>query len=160
MDPSQWIASFRITHEQARKGTLNESELKKYLGMRDELARSLLNSQGLSVPDGVPARRAFTVQHLFPIELAGLYKTMTRELSCKGFVATVGATFKEGDRVSFTMNLSRTSEPLSGNATVTAAQKQGTSVTRITCTYDGLDEERLARLEFGLFDAALSRLGT
>ena len=48
----------------------------------------------------------------------------------------------------------------SRHAAVTAAQKQGTSVTRITCTYDGMDEDRLGRLEFGLFDAALSRLGS
>ena len=51
MDPSQWIAAFRLTHEQARRGGLNDGELKKYMGMRDELARSLMNSQGLIVPE-------------------------------------------------------------------------------------------------------------
>ena len=85
MDPSQWIAAFRLTHEQARRGGLNEGELKKYMGMRDELARSLMNSQGLVVPDGVPPRRAFRVAHVFPIELSGLYKTTTREISCASF---------------------------------------------------------------------------
>lgn len=138
---------------------LNESEKKKYLGMRDELARSLLNSQGSTAPAGVPPRQAFKVAHVFNIELSGLYKTTTREISCAGFTAIVAATFKDGDRVSYVLNLSRGTDPLSGNATVTSAVRQTTNVTRLTCTFDGLDPERLGRLEFALFDAALSRFG-
>lgn len=160
MEPSQWIATFRISHEKARRGTLSEGDQKKYLGMRDELARSLMSSQGTTAPAGVPPRRVFKVAHVFPIELGGLYRTTTQEISCTGFTAIVAATFKQGDRVSFILNLSRATEPLVGNAAVTSAVRQTTNVTRLTCTFDGLDPERLGRLEFALFDAALSRFGS
>ena len=159
MDPSQWIAAFRLTHEQARRGGLNEGELKKYMGMRDELARSLMNSQGLIVPEGVPPRRAFRVAHVFPIELSGLYKTTTREISCASFTSVVGSTFKENDRITFTLNLSRASDPLTGFAIVRAVVRQSASAARITCNFDDLGEERTAKLELALFDAALSRFG-
>lgn len=159
MDPSQWIAAFRITHERARQGTLPDGDQKKYLTMRDELARSLMNSQGLVAPEGVPPRRAFKVAHVFPIELGGLYKTTTREISCTSFTAIVAATFKEGERISFALNLSRAAEPLSGNAIVRTAVRQTISATRITCFFENLGEERLSRLELALFDAALSRFG-
>ena len=159
MDPSQWIAAFRITHEQARRGTLTEAESKKYFGMRDELARSLMASQSLNVPEGVPPRRAFRVAHIFPIELSGLYKTTTREISCLEFSAVVGASFKEGDRFSFTINLSRAAEPFAGFAIVKSVVRQTNNSIRITCAFDALGEARLAILELALFDAALSRFG-
>ena len=127
--------------------------------MRDELARSLMNSQGLVVPEGVPPRRAFRVAHVFPIELSGLYKTTTLEISCASFTSVVGSTFKENDRITFTLNLSRASEPLTGFAIVRAVVRQRASAARITCTFDDLGEERTAKLELALFDAALSRFG-
>ena len=159
MDPSQWIAAFRITHEQARRGSLSEGDQKKYVGMRDELARSLMASQNLTAPEGVAPRRAFRIAHIFPIELSGLHKTNTREISCLDFTAVVGASFKEGERFSFTLNLSRAAEPFSGFAIVKTVVRQTNNSVRITCVFDALGEERLARLELALFDAALSRFG-
>ena len=157
MEPSQWLASFRVIHENARRGLLNESDQKKYTNMRDELARSLISSQGMVVPEGVPARRAFKVAHVFPIEVGGVAKTTTREVSCQSFTSLVSGTFKEGERVSFVMNLSRSAEPLSGNAIVRAVVRQNANASRITCHFEELGEERLARLETALFDAAMSR---
>jgi hypothetical protein len=159
MEPSQWIAAFRLTHEQARRGTLNESELKKYLGMRDELARSLMSAQGTTAPEGVPPRRAFRLAQLFNIEISGLYKTTTREISCQGFTTLVSAAFKEGDRISFTLNFSRVAEPLSGFAIVKSVSRQTSNSVRLVCDFDDLGETRLAVLELALFDAALARFG-
>lgn len=157
MEPSQWLASFRFMHENARRGILGEGDLKKYMGMRDELARSLMNSQGLTAPEGVPARRAFKVAHVFPIEIGGLYRTTTREISCDSFTALVAGTYKEGERVSFSLSLTRAAEPLTGNAIVRAVVRQNVSAARITCNFEALGEERTARIETALFDAALSR---
>lgn len=158
MEPSQWIASFRVMHENARRGTLSESDQKKYLSMRDELARSVMQSQGLTVPDGVPPRRAFKVAHVFQIEVGGVYKTTTREISCTSFTALVSGTVKEGERVSFILSLSRAAEPLSGNAIVRAVVRQAVNATRITCNFEELGEERTSRIETALFDATLSRI--
>jgi hypothetical protein len=157
MDPSQWIASFRITHENAKRGSLSEGEHKKYLGMRDELARSLMQAQGLTAPQGVPPRRAFKLAHVFQIELGGVCKTLTREIGCSGFMAIVTGTFKEGERVSFSLMVSRGTEPLMGNVVVKTAVREKANSTRLTCEFEALGEERLGRLEYALFDAALSR---
>lgn len=159
MDPSQWIAAFRTMHERARRGSLSEAEQKKYLSMRDELARSLMTSQSLNAPDGVPPRRAFRVAHIFPIELSGIHKTTTREISCLEFSAVVGASFKEGDRFGFTINLSRAAAPLAGFAIVKGVVRQTNNSVRITCAFDALGDAQLATLELALFDAALSRFG-
>lgn len=158
MEPSQWLASFRVMHENARRGLLNEGDQKRYTSMRDELARSLMNSQGLPVAAGVPPRRALKVAHVFPLELGGVSKTTTREVSCESFTAMVSGTFKEGARVSFIMNLSRAAAPLSGDAIVRTVVRQNANASRITCHFAELGEEPLARLETALFDAALSRL--
>ena len=157
MEPSQWLATFRVMHENARRGLLSEIDQKKYASMRDELARSLMNSQGLILPEGVSPRRAFRVAHVFPIEIGGVAKTTTREVSCQSFTALVSGTFKEGERVSFSMNLSRAADPLSGDAIVRAVVRQNANASRITCHFEALGEERLTRLETALFDAAISR---
>lgn len=159
MDPAQWLASFRNIHEQARRGVLPEGDQRKYQIMRDELARSLMSSQGLTVPDAVPPRRAFKVAHVFPIELNNTTRTTTREISCRGFSAIVAAGFKVGERLTFSLSLSRAAEPLTGFVMVKASVRQTTSTVRLTCDFDNLGEERLARLELSLFDAALSRIG-
>ncbi len=159
MDPSQWIASFRITHEHARRGTLPEGDQKKYLNMRDELARSLMSSQNMTAPAGVPPRRAFKVAHVFPLELGSLYRSTTKEISCSSFTTIVSGSFKEGERIAFSLNLARAGEPLTGTCLVKVATRQTINSVRLTCDFDALGEERLARLERALFDAALSRFG-
>ena len=159
MDPAQWIASFSVTHEQAKRGTLSEGELKKYLGMRDELARSLMSAQGREVPSGVPPRRAFRVAHVFPIEINNTTRTFTSEVSCTGFTALVSGSFKEGERVEWALTPARGQEPIVGTSVVVSSPRQSQTTTRLTCRIEGLDEARLERLELALFDAALSRFG-
>ena len=156
MDAAQWIAAFRVTHDRAKQGALDAEDTQKYLSNCDELARSLLQAQGISVPKGTSPRRVLKVSHVFPIELGNLYRTTTSELSCTGFTALVAATFKDGDPLSWSLTLGRGQEPLTGQSTVTNATRQGGN-TRVSCTFSGLDEPRLERLERALIDAALSR---
>lgn len=158
MDAAQWIATFRIAHQKARRGELvDEADARKYREMCDELARSLIASQNLTVPAGVPPRRALKVAHVFPIELSNLYKTTTTELSCTGFTAVLAANLREGDPMAFVLTLARGEEPLSGLSTVVSALKHASGTSRVSCTFTGLDEARLVRLERALFDAALAR---
>ena len=157
MDPAQWIATFRLTHEQAKRGSLGPPELKKYLGMRDELARSLMSAQRLEIPEGVAPRRALKVAHVFPIEISNVYRTTTREISCTGFTALVAAMFKEGDSVPWSLTVNRTDPPIVGDARVVSAPRQSPTSTRLSVVFVNLDEPKLLRLEQALFDAALSR---
>lgn len=158
MDPSQWLASFRITHEKARRGELKEAERKTYLEMRDELARSMMAAANQPQVVGQRASRVFSIAHVFPIEIAATHKTMTREISCRGFTANVPQVYEVGDVVKFALTPKRGVEPITGEAKVTFVQKQPANSTRITTSFT-LGELQLEALEHALFDAALSRFG-
>lgn len=159
MDPAQFFASFRTLHDKARTGSLDIADRNKYLGMREEFARSLMKAQGQTVQDGRPARRQLKVAQLFPVEVANLYSTTTRELSCMGFTAVVPGALREGDQISWSLKPSRSAEPVSGTARLVSAVKAPGNTWRITCEFETLDEVRLERLEHAVFDAALSRVG-
>ncbi|MFT3712573.1 MAG: hypothetical protein QM817_33410 [Archangium sp.] len=159
MDPNQWFATFRTLHDQNKRGALNPLEKNKYLALRDELARSLMESLGQKFEAGtLPPRRVVKVAQLFNIELSNLYKTMTREISCEGFVTLVQGSFREGDRTAFVLSLGRSVDPVQGDAIVKVAQKQAGTTTRLVCEFTGLKEPALERIEEAVFDAALSRI--
>ena len=156
MDPSEWISRFRITHEKAKAGGLNELERKQYLGMREELARSLVNAQSLSVPEGQNARRHFRVAQLFQIEVKNLYKTVTRELSTSGFSAMLAGELKPGDSVPFKLQVNRSAEPVTGIAKVINSVKAQGSF-RTNFEIETMSDAHAEVLECALFDAVLSR---
>ncbi len=156
MDPSEWISRFRITHDKAKAGGLNELERKQYLGMREELARSLVNAQALAVPEGQNARRHFRVAQLYQVEVKNLYKTVTRELSISGFSAMVPGELKPGESVPFKLTVNRATEPISGIAKVVNTVKaQGAF--RTNFEIETMSEPNTEILEVALFDAVLSR---
>ncbi len=156
MDPSEWIARFRITHEKAKSGGLREDERKAYLGMREELARSLVNAQSLSVPEGQNARRHFRVAQLYQVEVKNLYRTVTRELSTSGFSAMVAGELRPGESVPFAITLTRGVEPVTGIAKVVNASKaQGAF--RTAFEIETMSDVAAETLESALFDAVLAR---
>ncbi|MBL8912775.1 MAG: hypothetical protein JNM17_18920 [Archangium sp.] len=153
------MASFRVLHEQNKRGALGPLDKNKYLAMRDELARSLMESSGQEMPAGnIPPRRIVKVAQLFNIELSNLYKTMTRELSCQGFVTLVQGSFRDGDRTAFVLSLGRSVDPVQGDAIVKSALKQAGNTTRLVCEFTALKEPALERIEEAVFDAALLRI--
>ena len=159
MDPAQWIASFRITHDKAKRGELSPDERMRYQGMCEEFARSLMAAQNLSAPEGVPARRAFRVAQVYPIELENVARTMTRDVSCLGFTATASGDFKEGQQISWALTLARNTDPMQGMATVVSAPLVARGSYRVTATFNKLTDAQGDRLEKALIDAALSRFG-
>ena len=157
VDPTQWIAGFRQQHTSHKAEPLAGEELTTYLAMREELARSLLAAQGLTVPAGQNARRHFRVAQVFPVELNNLYQSVTRDISRAGFSAVVQGAFKDGERVAFALTLARGVEPLTGSANVVSSMRlQGSS--RVSFCIDHLAEAGAERLECALFDAVLARL--
>lgn len=151
------MARFRATHTDYKAGKVTGRDVEGYLGQREELARSLMKSMGQPLADGALARRNVKVQHVFPITVSNLYKVMTTEISCTGFKAIVPAAMKDGDGVTWSLTPQRGDEPIAGQGLITSTQKQGTQSTRISVTFDKLDEERYERLEVAVFDAILQR---
>lgn len=157
MDPGQWISGFREQHEKMRAGRLSEQETKRYLSMREELARSMVSSQGLTVPEGQNARAHFRVAQVYSVELNNLYKGLTKDIARSGFSTIVPAAMKEGDPFSFALTLKRGEDPVTGQGKVVSALKQQGN-TRISCSIDTINPANAERLEMALFDAVLARL--
>lgn len=156
MDPAAWLAGFRVTHGRAKAGQLSPDEQQKYLAMREELARSLVAAQGLTVPDGQQARRHFRVAQVFGLEVANLYTTVTKELSRAGFSALITGSLQANDRVDFKLLLGRGSEPVQGQARVVSIVRQSGN-SRVSFNIEAMSPEDGERLESALFDAVLAR---
>lgn len=157
MEPAQWLATFRALHDQAKKSALDPNGAERYRAMKDELARSLLQTEGKKAEGGTPPRRQFKVPTVHQIEVAGIHKATTTELSCTGFTALVPAMIKEGQLIGFVLSLSRSFEPLRGDCIVQIANKQPNQLVRLTCKFATLEESVLERIEQTLFDVALTR---
>ncbi|MBK7861564.1 MAG: PilZ domain-containing protein [Archangiaceae bacterium] len=155
MDPSEWMAGFRITHEKAKAKKLTDSEHKAYLEMREELARSLVAAQAMTLPEGQNSRKHFRVAQMYKIEISNTYQTMTKQVSRSGFSCTLTSQLPVGQVVPFSLMLGREGEPVTGQAKVVSAVKQGGWV--VAFSIDHISEANGERLESALFDAVLSR---
>lgn len=158
MDPSEWLAGFRVTHQRAKAGQLKPEERAKYLAMREELARSLVAAQGLSLPEGQNARKHFRVAQVFALEVANLYQTVTKELSRAGFSALITGTLKANDSVDFQLTLGCGTEPVTGKARVVSVVRQAGN-SRVSFAIEAMGADGEERLELALFDAVLARFG-
>lgn len=157
MEPAQWIATFRALHDQAKKAPLDPNQAGRYVAMKDELARSLLLAEGKELPKGTPPRRVIRVPTVHQIEVAGIHRATTSELSCNGFTALIPAMIKEGTLIGFVLTLGRSQEPVHGDAIVQTAVRQPNTLIKLTCQFAKLEEPTLERIETVLFDVALTR---
>ena len=155
MDPTEWMAGFRVVHERAKAKQLNDADFKDYLEMREELARSLVSAQALTVPEGQSSRRYFRVAQMYKVEIASTWQTMTKHVSRMGFSAALGSQLNVGQEVDFSLFVSRDGEAITGKAKVVSAVKQGGWMTSFTI--EVLNEANAERLESALFDAVLAR---
>jgi hypothetical protein len=149
------MAQFRITHEKHKANQLDAEQKKAYFAMRDELARSLVAAQALSVPEGQNARRFFRVAQMYKLEIDRTYQTMTKEVSRSGFACMLPSEIKIGQKVGFAITLKRDTEPVSGEAKCVQAQKIGQW--RVSFSIEMLNDANTERLESALFDAVLAR---
>ncbi|MBE2251557.1 MAG: PilZ domain-containing protein [Myxococcus sp.] len=150
MDAEAWMIKFKQVHEAAKKSGSNDN----HRAMKEELARSLVQAQGLTVPDGQMHRKAFRIAQAWQLELNDTYRCLTRDVSGGGFSALVPASLNVGDEVRFSLKIG--GEPVTGTATVVAAIKQlGNS--RVSFTIGSMDKDHVERFENALFDCVLSR---
>jgi hypothetical protein len=156
MDPSEWIARFRITHDRFKANILNEEQKKDYFGMREELARSLVAAQQLQTPEGSPARKVFRVAQVYKVEINKTYQGMTKMISPSGFSVALATEIRTGTKVQFAIALMRDTEPVTGEAKVVSAAKQG-ALWQLSFAIEHIGEANAERLEVALFDAVLAR---
>lgn len=152
MDAEQWMQEFKRVHENAKKSGTSD----KHRAMKDELARSLVQAQGLSVPDGQAHRKAFRIAQAWQVELNNTWKCLTRDVSGGGFSALVPSPLNVGDEVKFSMKIGAGQEPVSGTATVVSAIRQ-TGNSRVSFNIISMMKDDVERFENAIFDSVLAR---
>jgi hypothetical protein len=150
MDAEQWMLQFKHVHEEAKKNGSGD----RHRAMKDELARSLVQAQGLSVPEGQSHRKAFRVAQAWQLELNNGHKCITRDVSGGGFSAIVPTHFNVGEKVTFKMRVG--GDPVTGSASVVAAIKQAGN-SRISFSIVSMPTAEAERFEDALFDCVLKR---
>jgi hypothetical protein len=154
MDPAEWMVAFKRVHEHAKKHGSDE----KHKGMKEELARSLVAAQGLTVPEGQTHRKTFRIAQAWQLELDGMYKCLTRDVSGGGFSALVPGSFTFGQEVRFSIRIGGGQEPVTGTAKVVASVKQAGN-SRVSFNIVSVPTADVDRFENAIFDSVLSRYG-
>jgi hypothetical protein len=156
---SDWLGRFRELHERARKGEFGPGEESAYDSMCDELGRTLLAAQKLSLKPGQQARRTLRVARALQIdiEIGGEeHRTVTLDLSTVGFSAVLPKPPAPGVEVGISLRLPAT-EPLQCRARITDVKPLPGSA-RVAAQYLDLPPAALKRLEFFVVDAVLAQL--
>jgi len=156
---ADWVRSFRLQHEKAKRGGLAGRELSDYLAGRDELARALLAAQRVAIPPGQKPRRTLRVARALQADLDFAVKAvraMTVDVSPAGFGALLAAPPRVGDEAKVTLKLPG-QEPLLATARVAEVKPLAGSA-RAAFQFVGLGEEEAERLERFVFDAVLAQL--
>jgi hypothetical protein len=152
MDAEQWMIRFKRVHEAAKKNGSDD----EHRALKEELARSLVQAQGLTVADGQMHRRAFRIAQAWPLELNSTHTCLTRDVSGGGFSALVPANLNVGDEVRFSLRVGGGEDPITGLASVVAAIRQlGNS--RVSFTIVSMPKADAERFENALFDCVISR---
>ncbi len=152
MDAAEWMQQFKKVHEFAKKNGADE----KHRQMKEELARSLVSAQGLTVPDGQTFRKTFRIAQAWQIELDGMYKCLTRDVSGGGFSTLVPGNFTVGQEVRFSLRIGGGQEPVTGTSKVVAAVKQAGNA-RVSFNIVSMPTADLDRFENAIFDCVLAR---
>ena len=160
MSANLWVEQFRTLHARARKGPLPEEERRRYALAREQFARALTASQGMSLPPGQSARRSFRVAQGLQVDLtfaSGPVRAMTMDVSVGGFSVMMHKPPVESEEPGFTLRLPGNLEPVVGRARMVSMQRK-TGTHRVSFTMQGLTEKDAERLEMALLDLALERI--
>jgi hypothetical protein len=159
MSLAQWLATFRETHERARRGALDARELAIYRAGRDELARALLAAQHLTLKPGEAPRQALRVARALQVDLDLLTsreRAITVDLSSGGFSCLLAKAPPLGDEVGFSLRIPAAAA-LAGRARITDVKPHLGNV-RASFQFLNLSTDEKERVEMFVFDTVLAQL--
>lgn len=160
MGIAKFIADLRLLHERAQAGLLDATELVEHDRARDELARTIITAQNLTVSFGEKPRRALRVAKALSVQLElpeGVARALTVDLSANGFSVLLARELVARTPVAFRMQLPRHRE-IRGVATAVVKVRERLS-TRVGFEIVELDEAGRGLLEAAVFDEVLVRFG-
>ena len=161
MGADPWLTEFRALHERAKKGGLNAEEQNVYLAAREQLARTLAKVQGLSLKPGDTARQHFRVAVVLMVELSlpeGPLRIVTLDIGRGGFSSMLQKVPVLKEPIGVMIKLPGGGEPLTCRAKIVDNKKQVGNF-RVSFAFVDLGEAAADRIERGLFDSVLARLG-
>jgi hypothetical protein len=157
MSLAKWISDLRQLHDKAKAGKLSADEKQVYEAGRDQLARALVSAQHIMLKAGETPRQVLRVARSLQIDLAlasGSLRTPTLDLSLGGFAVLLAPADVTKNPVAFSLRLPG-GEPIRGEAIPLESKHAGSAV-RASFAFGDLSDMNRERLEFVIFDTALS----
>ena len=154
-----WFSAFRDLHERSRRGQLGARDLALYRAGRDELARTLLAAQKLTLRPGEMARQALRVRRALQVDLDLVTTTAratTVDVSAGGFSTVVEKAPPVGEEISYRLRIPA-GETVAGKARIVDAKAQAGNV-RLACQFLNLAPDEREALEMFVFDTVLAAL--
>jgi PilZ domain-containing protein len=159
MGLDQWLTQFCKLHDQARNGTLHNSERNRYNDARDELARALLKAQRIALQPAEIPRQTLRAALALSISLhlpGGVVQILTRDISSGGFSVKLANLPPNGTVVPFTLRLSG-KDTLEGRAKLISATPAAEG-RRASFSFEKLAPDLVERIEMTVFDAVVAQL--
>ncbi len=156
---ADWLGAFRVLHEKARQGTLSPAESDTYLAGREELARALFVPRGLAVVRSEERRKALRVARALQVDLATpetSTRAVTLSISAGGFSVLLAKAPASGEEMKVSLRLPG-ADPILATVVPVGVKPQVESV-NVSFTFKDLSDADRERLEFLIFDTALSQL--
>lgn len=160
MGIAKFIADLRLLHERAQAGLLDAAERAEHDRACDELARTIITAQNLTVSFGEKPRRALRVAKAMSVQLElpeGVARALTVDLSANGFSVLLARELVARTPVAFRMQLPGHRE-IRGVANAVVKVRERLS-TRVGFEIVELDEAGRGLLEAAVFDEVLVRFG-
>lgn len=151
MDAAEWMQTFKAVHEAAKKSGSND----RHRAMKDELAKSLVQAQGLVATEGQSPRKTFRIAQAWQLELNNTWKCLTRDVAGGGFSALVPTNPGVGDEMRFALRIGA-GDPVTGSAKVVAAIRQ-TGNSKVSFSISSMPTADAERFEDAIFDAVIAR---
>jgi len=155
----EWMKAFRELHTRFRAGKLDEAERRDYFEAREQLARSLIAAQNLSVEPGKVARQSFRVAHSLQHDIQfakGDVRVPTLDVCVGGLSTVVPQEPNEKEQPGFSLRLPGGVDPIIGRLKLMSVNKRLGNY-RVSYSFVDMPEREAERLESVLFDLVLSR---
>ncbi len=159
VDLAEWLRAFRLLHERARSGKLSSADRADYQAARDELARALIDAQRLAVDPTEPPRNALRVARALQVDLeapASRERAVTATVSAGGFSVLLAKAPPPHKEMKCSIRIPG-GEPIVATVVPAGAKPQLAS-TQVSFVFKNLGDADRERLEFLIFDTALSQL--
>lgn len=161
MSLAAFLARFRELHKKAGAGRLPPEEREEYQKRRDELARTLIAIQKLSLKPGETPRQSLRVARVLQVDLEwpkGKVRAVTLDISAGGFSTLMAKAPSQSDEVSCVFRLPGAEELEAKARVVNIAIQSAATAVRVAFAFVGLAEADRDRMEHVVFDTVLDQI--